>query len=148
MAGGRELTIKGAAEFRRELSLLSEGGVWEDTTTLNNKEIAQRIISAARLRADTPIERKTIREGGLTQGVSARGAYVQLDNTGRTPFAFGAEHGALQYRQFSTWRGNQWQGWDGNNGNFLQPAIHDVGREVLEIYLKHITKLTDRAFGG
>lgn len=64
----------------------------------------------------------------------------------RYPYFYGAEFGALRYRQFKVWRGNQWRGWAGGPGYFLQPTIRLKSAAGLEKYMERLDQIMAEAF--
>lgn len=54
-----------------------------------------------------------------------------------TPYALGAEFGALGHRQFARWRGNQWPStrrYAPTPGYIIQPTLRETEDEVVEFY--------------
>lgn len=77
---------------------------------------------------------------------SVKGAQIKLGGD-RYPYALGAEFGSLQFRQFPTWRGNQWVAWGTSGvGYFLHPAIRDQYDEIVEEYGEAIDRIMRDAF--
>ena len=140
------IEIVGFREFSRELKRLGDDGQWQKDLKAVNWVAAKDIVAAARRRATDGPARKAVNAGALRANKAVNNASVTLKNTGRTPYAFGAEFGAKQYRQFRSWRGNQFQGWDGGPGYFLHPAIREEGPKILDKYMDEIGKLCERAF--
>lgn len=136
--------IEGLRQFQAALRQAGDG--FTDRLKAANVEAVELVRGAATARATQPVARKTVREGGLKVTRSVREAAVKLRASGRTPFAFGAEFGAKQYRQFASWRGNQWGGWNGGPGYFLHPAIRDTAPAVMDNYWRSIRDITDAAF--
>lgn len=131
------VTVAGLDEFRRELRKLDDKTLIDGLKDAN-KQVGDLVVDEAKSRAQTRLQQKaaaTLRAG--RQQAKA----VVTGGTAKVPFFYGAEFGALKYRQFSPWRGS-----GQNAGYFLFPAMRDTRGEVLEVYGVAIDKLASSAF--
>lgn len=140
---GETFHIQGLREFQRQLALL--GGSLPVSLREFNIEAAGKIVDAAKDRAKAPQQQKAADES-LRVSRSSKTVAVLLGDNGRYSWALGAEFGARRYRQFPSWRGNQWNYWGGGPGYFLHPAIREVGEDVLDEYWESIRGLASTAF--
>ena len=133
------IKVEGLNEFRRELKKLEENLTPELKQI--NYELATQVTSWAQTKAAavSPQASKAAKEGLKASKTAAR-AQVILGNN-KTPYALGAEFGALQWKQFQRWRGN-----DTGAGYFLWPSIRDHREEITKIYGDALDKLARRAF--
>lgn len=132
--------VEGLTELRLGLKAIGDG--WPAKLGQLNKRVAQIVVDDARSKADTPQQRKAAES--LKATAATTGATVTLGSG--SPFALGAEFGALRYRQFPPWRGNQWNPAAGGVGYFLHPAIRDHLAEIEKTYLEAIDQLSKAAF--
>lgn len=133
------VTVEGLDQFRRELRKLDDKTLIDGLKDAN-KQVGDIVVDEAKSRAQTRLQVKaasTLRAG------RQQARAVVTGGTARVPFFFGAEFGALQYRQFSPWRGS-----GENAGYFLFPAIRDKREEVLDVYGVAIERLAAEAFPG
>lgn len=134
------IRVEGLNELRAGLKAI--GGGWPRKLGEINKRIAQIVVDDAKAKAQTPQARKAAES--LKATAATTGATVTLGSG--SPFALGAEFGALRYKQFPQWRGNQWQPAAGGVGYFLHPAIRDDLHKVEDAYLDAIDDLSKAAF--
>lgn len=140
---GGTVTIEGLRDFHRALRELDKK--FPKALRDANFDLASEVVKRSKARGLT--------EGGVARKASkslraARSANSSVVTGGGPgyPYFFGAEFGAKQYRQFETWRGNQWEGWDGGPGYFLHPVIRSDARELVAAYMKRLDALADEAF--
>jgi hypothetical protein len=126
--------VEGLNDLRRELEALD---LTKDLAAVNVR-VAEHVITAARSRASTRLERKAA--GTLLAAQSGVAARIRLGGE-RAPYAAGAEFGAKQFPQFEPWRGN-----GDTAGYFLYPAIRGETEAIIEMYGEEIDGLTGRAF--
>ncbi|MFD1083886.1 hypothetical protein [Micromonospora andamanensis] len=110
-----------------------------------NFDLAAELARRSRVRANSEpgVARKAARSLRAARQASAA---VVVGGGPRYPYFWGAEFGAKQYRQFQTWRGNQWGGWSGGPGYFLHPTIRQDARALVDEYMKRLDELTAEAF--
>lgn len=143
-SNGALVSIQGLTEFSRALSAVSKD--FPKQLKEANYNLAKTLRDRARIRSQ--------RTGLATTAKAARSLrasrgsnYAAVTGGGsRYPFFYGAEFGSKRYKQFLSWRGNQWEGWNGGPGYFLNPTIRMDGRALLEKYYKEVDALTARAF--
>ncbi len=135
------IRVEGLEEFRAGLKKL--GPEWPGKLGQINKRLTSMIVTDARNRASTAQAKKAAES--LKASAGAKEAIVSLGGPG-FEFALGAEFGALQYKQFPPWRGNQFAPAEGGVGYFLMPAIHDDLGKIEAAYLDAVGDLTKQAF--
>lgn len=138
--------IIGLAELQRAMRALDDKLPRELSKA--NKEAAQFVVDKAQAAAR--------RQGGvaaksapaLKAAGQQRNSAVRLDGR-RYPWALGAEFGSKQFKQFKSWRGNQWSP-DRENGvgYFLQPTIRATRAPFEVLYLKLLDDLIDKLPDG
>lgn len=135
--------IEGLRQFVKALNAV--GDKYPDELKKANYELASAVKEAASLRAKA---RGGVAAKAANSLRANRGANAATISGGgaRYPFFYGAEFGALRYRQFKVWRGNQWMAWDGGPGYFLHPAIREEARELIDNYMKRLEELHAEAF--
>lgn len=100
------------------------------------RKLADFVVGKAEARAagQGGVAAKVARGGALKAKGEQRFAKVVLDG-GRFPFVFGAEFGAVQYRQFKPWRGNQYTDPLGQEvGYFLHPTLRAEREHIFRFY--------------
>jgi len=140
---GGTVRIEGLRDFYNALRRVSDE--YPATLVRANYDLAKGLVdkSRARARGEPGVARKAARS--LRASRSASAAIVSAGGA-RYPYFWGAEFGALRYRQFQTWRGNQWGAWSGGPGYFLHPTIRDHAVELIEDYLSKLDRLHSQAF--
>jgi hypothetical protein len=126
--------VEGLDALRRELKALD---MTKDLAAVNVR-VAEHVITAAKVRASTRLERKAA--GTLLAAQSGVAARIRLGGE-RAPYAAGAEFGSKQFRQFEVWLGN-----GDTAGYFLYPSIRAETDVIIEMYGEEIDGLTGRAF--
>ncbi len=109
-----------------------------------NFDVARGIRDAARVRATTRLEKRVALRG--LRALRSRSEAAVILGGPNSPEAFGAEFGARRYKQFRSWRGNQFGGWEGGPGYFLHPAIREEGPYLIREYAKRLDALAAEAF--
>jgi len=137
-----EFEIPGLRKFSAALKEL--GGEIPKSLRDYNAKAAKAVVTEARARAKSPQAAKAAKSLRSTKSSTYVG--IILGDNNRYAFARGAEWGARQYKQFPSWRGNQWMSWGGGPGYFLHPAIRHVGDTVLNDYWESIRTLRKEAF--
>ncbi len=137
-----EFSIVGLRQFAAEVQKL--GTALPKSLRDYNIDAAGDIVREGRARAHAPQQAKAAKS--LRASRSSSHVAVLLGDNSRYAFARGAEWGARQFKQFPSWRGNQWQSWGGGPGYFLHPAIREVGETVLDKYWESIRALRAQAF--
>ncbi len=132
--------VEGLEELRAGLKKI--GPEWPAKLGQVNKQLTSMIVASAKARAVTRQAAKAAES--LKASAGAKEAVITLGGDA-FPFALGAEFGALQYKQFPPWRGNQFAPSSDGVGYFLHPAIHaDLGK-IEDAYLDAIDDLTHQA---
>jgi hypothetical protein len=101
-----------------------------------NKEISVEVADAAQDRARGVSRQYAKAAKGISGRAKQKSASIAI-RSARYPWIFGAEFGALAYRQFMPWRGNQWtQGYgpDAGTGYAVYPTIRDKVPEIMDTY--------------
>lgn len=134
MRPARLLRVEGLDEFRTDLRTAQAD--YPEAVRLAGYELAKSITTRAKLRAAARggVARKAA-VSSLRAYRTSRGGAVAAGGA-RAPFFWGAEFGAKQYRRFDSWRGNQWGGWSGGPGYFLNPTIREDARALLRGYIE------------
>lgn len=140
---GGSAEIIGLRDFTRALKEV--GDKYPDKMRDANYQAAEQISLRARAIASAQggVARKA--SESLRASRTLNYAAIRLGSA-KFPFALGAEFGALRYRQFKAWRGNQWGGWEGGPGYFLHPAIRQYGPAVIADYFTKLEALHKQAF--
>lgn len=135
--------IEGLSEFIRDLRAVEKD--LPKAVRQANFDLAQQVVGIAQAKASTKMERSAAET--LVALASQREAAIRLGSNAK-PYSLGAEFGAIQYKQFRSWTGNQWTGWNqGNSGYFLHPAIRESGEgPVFALYFKQLDDILARAF--
>ena len=133
--------VEGLEELRAGLKKI--GPEWPGRLGQVNKRLTTMIVAAAQSRAATRQAAKAAES--LKGSAGAKEAVITLGGDAY-PFALGAEFGALQYKQFPPWRGNQFEPSADGTGYFLHPAIHADLNKIEDAYLDAIDDLTHQAF--
>lgn len=137
------VTVEGLADFHRALKKLDDQypkAVKNSNYNLAN-EIAKRAKTSARSQGGI------VRHGSRSlRAARQASAAVVVGGGPRYPTFWGAEFGSKQYRQFKSWRGNQWGGWSGGPGYFLHPTIRRDARALIDEYMRELDALADEAF--
>ncbi len=145
------LDVEGLDALRRELRRLDAGSEWTDELKDVNKDVADVVVTAARRRAFTPLQRKAAQ----SLRASRQAKRAQITGGGaRFPFFGGAEFGAgqdrIRHAGGRTFRGyNQFDPWTGSDagaGYFLYPAIRASRQQLVDMYGDAIEDITRRAF--
>lgn len=138
------VSVVGLADFNRALSVA--GKEYSKAANRAGYDLARTLVKRAREVAS----RRSIRtasKAAKSLRVSRGASFVAISGGGpKYPYFWGAEFGARNYRQFEKWRGNQWGGWDGGPGYFLNPTIRQDGPALIRRYMDDIGKVTDKAF--
>jgi len=143
---GQDLTIRleGLKKFSRDLKAIDPELV--KAMKRINFDVGDMVAQEARTRAKRlgGVWAKTSR--GIKATKKAKGASITVGGA-RYQFAWGAEFGAMRYKQFGKWRGNRFGGWQDTRGvgYFLHPAIKAMAEESSVYYLAQIEKLAKRA---
>lgn len=128
--------IEGLEEFIRD------AGVAE-----KNIKDAEKVFMAVAATTVAEGARQLGRELGSIQekaSVDVRVASLGTVAYGGAAYSFGAEFGAIQWRQFDEWRGNQQDA-----GYFFWPAIREFRDEdMLDTWVKHVWENVKFAFPG
>lgn len=148
--GDGTVTVRGLDDLRRELRKLDDDGLIDGLKDANY-DIASRVVSWARSRATTRMERAAA--ATLKAGRTQARAQVTFGGM-RAVFAEGAEFGAMRDKLRNTRHGvitgwNQFREWRGNDtgaGYFLFPAMRDHESDIVEHYADVIEKLASKAF--
>ncbi len=156
--------IVGLQDFTRALRLLGED--YPEEIKKQNKELADRIVLKARLAA--AVHGGTVAKGARSMKATNNQKFAAIigggsgSKTDRAVF-FGAEFGGRRTTRgekipvnargpskqkfgFKPWRGNQWGGWNGGPGYFLNPTIRTDGDDAVRVYLDALKELERRAF--
>lgn len=135
------IEVEGMGDFAKALRAASQSA--PEALKRANYDLGSKIVKDGRRKASTRLEKKaakSLRASRAASNVTVSGGGA------RYPFFYGAEFGAKQFKQFKSWRGNQWGGWSGGPGYFLHPAIRANSVESLRIYWDRINEITDEAF--
>jgi 3-hydroxy-3-methylglutaryl CoA synthase len=140
---GGSVDIVGLADFTRACKAAANGA--PEAMKQANYDVANKLVVSAR--AVAAGHSKLANKAAKSLRASRAAGYAAINAGGaRYPFFYGAEFGAKQYKQFDSWRGNQWRGWDGGPGYFLHPTIRAKGRAAVDEYMKRLDELTAQAF--
>jgi hypothetical protein len=135
--------VAGLDAFRRELRKLEADAGPDGLAMLKeaNHKVASMVVGKAQSRASSLGAMQAKAASSLRAGRQQARAVVSGGGA-RTPFFWGAEFGALQYKQFLTWKkpGN------GNTGYFLFPTMKAETQNIIELYAKELDKIAKDAF--
>jgi len=135
--------VQGLDKFRSELRKLQQQGGADGIALLKeaNYRVASMVVGKAQSRASGigPMQAKAA--SSLRPGRQQARAVVS-GGSARVPFFYGAEFGALQYKQFLPWKkpGN------GNTGYFLFPTMKAETQNIIEMYGEELDKIARDAF--
>lgn len=130
------VTFEGLRDFLRDLGAAEK--------ELDNAERVFKTLAAATVVARAKdLARHTGRQQvRASEDVRVAGPGVVM--YGGKAWSFGAEFGALQYKQFPMWRGN-----DDRAGYFFWPAIREFrDEEMLELWVKEVWSQVEGLFRG
>lgn len=137
------ITIQGLNEFSRALK--ATGAKAPAAMKAANRKVALRLVVAARTKAASL--RGVARKASMSLRVSVAANYAAVAGGGRRwPYFYGAEFGSKRYKQFESWRGNQWGGWSGGPGYFLNPSIREQAENAIQEYWDEVDEITRDAF--
>ena len=138
---GVAVEIQGLRQF--QAGLRKAGSGWPKVLAGVNRDIAKHIEgkakgsyleSAQQVKAERAISgRGTTRESKIVIG-------------GSPPFALGAFMGALQYRQFPQWVGNNWEVGGAGGPGAVNPAIRDSKEDIVDAYGDGLEAVARAAF--
>lgn len=106
-----------------------------------NKQVAQYVVDVAKEKANElgGVFRKS--SPALSASGAAGSVAVFLRKTTR-PYAFGAEFGSKQYKQFHPWRGNpKVDAFEGGPGYFLFPSIREHKSDIEKKWVEAVDEL-------
>ena len=135
--------VAGLDAFRRELRKIESDAGPQGIAMLKeaNFKVASMVVAKAQTRAASigPMQAKaasTLRAGRQQARAVVSGGGA------RAPFFWGAEFGALQFKQFLPWKkpGN------GNTGYFLFPTMKAETQNIIEMYGEELDKIARDAF--
>lgn len=143
VSDGGTIRIEGLRDFYKALKRVS--AEYPETLRKANYDLAKAVVVKSKERAkDEPgVARKAAKSLRASRAVDSA---TVSGGGARYPYFYGAEFGALKYRQFQTWRGNQWGGWEGGPGYFLHPTIRDHAAELISEYFDKLDDLHKQAF--
>lgn len=116
---GEGVVIVGLDSLLRDLKAANRALPRIVTKSIRETSKREVLPKAKRNLGSQPVPKSRTR---ITVSATQRGAAL----VGRAPWIFGAEFGALQYRQFRPWVGNQYTGATGFSGYILGRAINDT----------------------
>ncbi len=108
-----------------------------------NREIANEVRADARANARSHSRQYAKAATGIQSRAFPDAAQIALNPRGR-PWIFGAEFGALQYRQFLPWTGNQFT--SDSVGYAVFPTIRDSEDEIADTYGDRMMQAMREAF--
>lgn len=135
--------VQGLDKFRSELRKIQQSGGADGIALLKeaNYRVASMVVGKAQSRASSigPMQAKAA--ASLRPGRQQARAVVS-GGSARVPFFYGAEFGALQYKQFLPWKkpGN------GNTGYFLFPTMKAETQNIINMYGDELDKISKDAF--
>ena len=135
--------VQGLDKFRSELRKIQQSGGADGIALLKeaNYRVASMVVGKAQSRASSigPMQAKAA--ASLRPGRQQARAVVS-GGSARMPFFYGAEFGALQYKQFLPWKkpGN------GNTGYFLFPTMKAETQNIIKMYGDELDKISKDAF--
>lgn len=141
--------IEGIIPLQKELRAANKA--YPRLLRIANKEAAEIIAGEARAEAGGQggVARKSA--PSIKAMAQQRNASVKIGGQ-KYPFALGAEFGAIVYKQFKPWRGNQHSmpsdiSFDEHTtGYFLYPAIRAKRGKVMDVYGELLDKAMKKAF--
>lgn len=142
-AANEAVRVVGLDEFRAELRKL-EGNMGRELGKAH-KAAAEVVASKARSRAASLGGAAAKSAPSIKASAAARHAAVNVGGPSH-PWAMGAEFGAIRWRQFEPWRGNQWQPDVAGVGYFLHPAIRETREEFMDVYARELEQLARAAY--
>lgn len=113
-----------------------------------NKEIADEVRDESRTEARSQSRQYAKAAAGIQSRAFPDKAQIVL-NPRRYPWIFGAEFGSFAYKQFPTWRGNQWLNGAGpasGVGYAVYPTIRELSPEIADTYGDRVMDSFKHAF--
>jgi hypothetical protein len=135
---GDSVRIEGLKAFAKALRKADEQ--FPGALKQANYDLAKEVVDLSKARAGSYSRQAAKAAKSLRAYRQSQQAMVGGGGA-RYPFFFGAEFGAKRYRQFPSWRGNQWGGWEGGPGYFLHPTIREEATPLIDAYMKRIEEL-------
>lgn len=137
------LRVQGLDQFRRELRSIQQSGGPQGIELLKeaNYRVASMVVSKAQSKASSVGPQQARAAASLKPGRQQARAVVS-GGSARVPFFFGAEFGALRYKQFLPWK----KPGGGNTGYFLYPTMKTESKNIIEMYGDELEKIAKQAF--
>ncbi|BEP14815.1 hypothetical protein acdb102_31260 [Acidothermaceae bacterium B102] len=140
------IQVQNLSKFRSALKQAGPGLVEQVKAT--NYQVASSVAQSARTLASS--------QGGVAartapsiRGIKSSASSQVRIGGANYPFALGAEFGSLRYKQFKSWRGNQWAAWGASGvGYFLHPTIRAQRDQIMQTYGDNVEKIMTAAFPG
>jgi len=132
--------VEGVDELRRSLKAV-DGGVKQLRKA--NKDVAKAVEGRSRSRSGSgTAQQAKVAKALLGTGEASR-AVIKIRNLGSVPFGIGAFMGALAWKQFPPWVGNNWTLGQPGEGPYVLRDVFDKDFDevVVEPYMQELQAL-------
>lgn len=146
MAAPETITVEVQNLNRLRAALRRAGPGLVEQVKATNYAVANTVAQSARTMASSQGGAAAKTAPSIRALKTSAASKVSLGGS-RYPYAYGAEFGSLRYKQFKSWRGNQWSAW-GNSGvgYFLHPTIRAQREQIMKTYGDSIEQIMLAAF--
>lgn len=144
--GGWDIEVEGLEEYVRELAAV--GDDIDDALPEAHVRAADEIVDAGRSKARGlgGVNRKAA--PSITSAAAGEHATITISASSH-PYALGAELGAVRWKQFRPWKGNDWSEPESLSiGYALHPALRDyvASGQYLSVFEDLVDDATDGAY--
>ena len=132
--------VEGVDELRRSLKAV-DGGVKQLRKA--NKDVAKAVEGRSRSRSGSGTAQQAKAAKALLGTGEASRAVLKIRNLGSVPFGIGAVMGALAWKQFPPWVGNNWTLGQPGEGPYVLRDVFDKDFDevVVEPYMQELQAL-------
>ena len=132
--------VEGVDELRRSLKAV-DGGVKQLRKA--NKDVAKAVEGRSRSRSGSGTAQQAKAAKALLGTGEASRAVIKIRNLGSVPFGIGAFMGALAWKQFPPWVGNNWTLGQPGEGPYVLRDVFDkdFDEAIIDPYLKELQNL-------
>ena len=132
--------VEGVDELRRSLKAV-DGGVKQLRKA--NKDVAKAVEGRSRSRSGSGTAQQAKAAKALLGTGEASRAVIKIRNLRSVPFGIGAFMGALAWKQFPPWVGNNWTLGQPGEGPYVLRDVFDkdFDEAIIDPYLKELQNL-------
>lgn len=129
------ITIEGADQIRK--SFKAAGGATKDLSKAH-RQVAKVVERKSRANAKGATRQQAKAAAVLLGKGNASGASLAIRATSKAPFGIGAFMGALRYRRFPKWVGENWDVMEGTGPYVVAPTIAENRDEILDTFAEQV----------